>query len=165
MTEWRPVAGWEGLYEVNQYGLVCSLRTGRILSHTARQYLLVTLHEAATGRHKVAQVHQLVAHAFLGPQPAGYHVNHKDGDRWNPRLENLEYVTARQNTEHARANGLTSQGERHVASRFTDADVALIRDSHLSNRDLAAQFGVNASTISRVRSGNTHKRGAGRIKL
>lgn len=55
-------------------------------------------------------VHSLVAKAFLGERPDGYHIHHKDGDPSNNRLDNLEYLTPK---EHA---------ERHMALREKDRE-------------------------------------------
>jgi hypothetical protein len=49
------------------------------------------------GRRRIVNVHRLVAEHFLGPLPEGMVVHHKDGNRRNPRLENLEVVTVAEN--------------------------------------------------------------------
>lgn len=53
------------------------------------------------GDHRQTGVHRLVADAFMGPCAKGYEVNHKDGIKDNNRPENLEYVTHKENIEHA----------------------------------------------------------------
>lgn len=52
------------------------------------------------------RVHRLVAAAFLGESEEGHVVNHKNGDRFDNRVENLEYVTQGENVKHAWDNGL-----------------------------------------------------------
>lgn len=65
------------------------------------------------GFYKTILVHTLVALAFHGTKPEGHVVNHKDGNKANNRKENLEYVTQRQNAQHAHDIGLSkSRGKR-----------------------------------------------------
>jgi HNH endonuclease len=59
---------------------------------------------------KTVQVHVLVAQIFIGRRPAGMTVNHKDGDKWNRAVTNLEYITQGENNSHAWATGLQRSG-------------------------------------------------------
>lgn len=103
---WLPVPGWGGAYSVSNLGRVESIRSKRILRPRPRGkgYLAVTL--CADGRRVTYDVHQLVMLAFCGPCPTGHNINHRDGDKQNPRLSNLEYATFRDNSRHALATGL-----------------------------------------------------------
>ena len=90
--EWRPVVGYEGLYEVSNYGDVKSAYTNKILSHcTSEGYHYVALYKDGTRHNK--QVHRLVGEAFL-PNPQNYPIlNHKDENRKNNYHKNLEWCT------------------------------------------------------------------------
>ena len=104
--EWRPVVGYEGLYEVSSYGRVRSLdryderncfREGRILKlYTSRVgYLRVQL--SLNSKKKMYLVHRLVAEAFI-PNPDNLpEVNHLDEDKTNNRVENLEFCDRKYN--------------------------------------------------------------------
>ncbi len=110
---WRPIPGYEGRYEVSNMGRVKSLsrplviagRTYRLLPDRIMQlhvhnngYAVVWLR--IPGSHKKFYVHRLVAYGFI-PMPAGKEVvNHKDRDRRNNSLENLEWLTFQENTAH-----------------------------------------------------------------
>lgn len=59
------------------------------------------------------RVHRLVAECFIGQCPDGHEVNHIDGAKTNNRVENLEYVTSKENSIHAVKIGLTSLGASH----------------------------------------------------
>lgn len=101
MTNWRPVPGFEGLYQVSDSGEVLStprLRTrGGILKQyrNSKGYPAVTLHK--NGKQRRYGVHQLVALAFFGPRPDGQEVRHLDGNPQNRNVTNLAYGTRTQN--------------------------------------------------------------------
>lgn len=106
---WLPVVGHEGLYEVSDIGRVRRIaggrgaRAGRVLGGKISDpgYRAVSL-----GADHTERVHVLVAAAFIGPRPAGYTINHRDGDKLNNTVENLEYATYSENNRHAFATGL-----------------------------------------------------------
>ena len=60
-----------------------------------------TLTLSKDGKQKRCRVHALVLEAFVGPRPKGYQCNHIDEDKGNNRLDNLEWVTPRQNRMHS----------------------------------------------------------------
>lgn len=101
--EWRDVAGYDGDYQVSNLGRVKSTKkwrgdkSCRILSgYTKNDYPVVSL-----GRpRKEFYVHRLVATCFLGHNN-GMEVNHKDGDKANNQLTNLEWVSHSENILHA----------------------------------------------------------------
>lgn len=117
MIEWRPVKGYEGLYEVSNLGQVRSFYSGeaKILKPYVDKdgYLCVHLHKNGKGYAK--KVHRLVASAFIpniGDKPQ---VNHIDGDKTNNTVDNLEWVTSKENMHHAWETGLCKalKGENH----------------------------------------------------
>ena len=114
MTEWRPVVGYDGYYEVSSDGDIrsidkqsgpvyngkgwCTKRyKGRVLKQHTRDigHRQVTLHR--DGARESRYVHQLVAQAFYGPRPDKHCVRHWNGDPGDNRVENLRYGTASDN--------------------------------------------------------------------
>lgn len=103
--EWRPVPGWEGLYEVSNLGRVYSDHTGRILRPGMnRRHLHVSLYGHGNGG-KSHRVHRLVMEAFVGPLPDGQEVRHLDDNPNNNCLNNLVYGTRSENMLDRVSNG------------------------------------------------------------
>ena len=110
---WKPIEGYEGLYEVSNTGRVRSIdrydsrnhfRRGRILklSYDTVGYLIVGLH--SNGKKKTYLVHRLVAPAFI-PNPDNLpQVNHRDEDKTNNRVENLEWCDSKYNLSYGTRN-------------------------------------------------------------
>ena len=154
MTKWISIA--DGYYSVSDSGevrsepvqtrAVSSHRRGRVLKQgsTGTGYPQITL--CIPGKKRARHlVHRLIAEAFLGPCPEGHQVNHKDGDKSNNCVENLEYVTQSENIRHAVASGLYS-------TKLTAKDVRMIRDLHTlcTQKFLAEMFNVSQRHISSI---------------
>lgn len=166
--EWRAVVGYEGLYEVSDCGGVRSLtRRVRVAYGATRSVAGRTLVQGChAGGYRVVLlqrdnaskgflVHRLVVMAFLGPIPAGSEVNHRDGDKTNNVVDNLEVVTRQGNIDHAVANGLIdNKGEANARARLTCEQVQEIRAIHaaggLGYRPIARRFGVPWGTVRNV---------------
>ena len=105
-TIWKPIPRYEGLYEVSPNGRVRNSRTKRVLSQRlggTAKYRFVSLWRDNKEKHML--VHRLVATVFI-PNPKGKpQVNHKDMDKENNDVTNLEWVTVSENHKHAFVNG------------------------------------------------------------
>ncbi|MCH8327467.1 MAG: HNH endonuclease, partial [Candidatus Marinimicrobia bacterium] len=86
-------------------------------------------------------IHQIVMGAFVGPCPADHETNHKDGNKQNNRLRNLEYLTRLENARHARQVLGHQVGETHPMSKLTGAQVRAILASTMPTRALAREYG------------------------
>ncbi len=162
-VEWRPVVGFEGLYEVSADGQIASLSSRLGKSAVPRRlrlrpavkpagYLAVSLSRAHVARQYT--VHFLVAHAFLGPRPSPRHVVcHGDGDPTNNRLENLRWDTWEGNEADKRRHGRGIVGERNHLAKATEAEVYAIREQHAAGETITALgviFHLHPSTISDI---------------
>lgn len=102
MEEWKDIEGYEGLYQISNQGRVKSLKFGREkIRKSIKQksgYFLVQLHDNGKREHKL--VHRLVAQAFI-PNPQKLpEVNHKDEDKSNNSVENLEWCDRKYNANY-----------------------------------------------------------------
>ena len=115
---WKKIE-WARKYSVSNLGRVRNDETGHILSQTIRSktsnYLAVALRTNAFGREqKTANVHALVAEAFLGKPQQGLEINHIDGNKHNNVVDNLEWVTKSENSRHAFDLGLRKSTSAQV---------------------------------------------------
>ena len=99
---WADIKGYVGLYQVSNFGRVRNIKTGRILkTRTGRDYYQLNLHREC--KMKTYKVHRLVAESFI-PNPKHLPiVNHKDENKLNNRLSNLEWCSAKYNTNYGTA--------------------------------------------------------------
>ena len=110
MTErWRDVRGYEGRYQVSTKGRVRN-RFGRVLKPNTKspRYYTVRLYLGRRDEYEDRLIHRLVAETFLVKPSDRHEVNHIDGDRYNNSVENLEWVTHRENMMHAVRAGLVT---------------------------------------------------------
>lgn len=128
--EWRPVVGYEGLYEVSDQGRVRSLprhgTRGQILKPYVGNRGYPTVNPARDGENRTLPIHRIVAEAFLGPRPEGLVVRHLNGKHNDPRLANLAYGTPRQNQIDSVMHGTHSRAVRThcpTGHEYTEANI------------------------------------------
>jgi len=99
---------YDDTYAISQEGEIYNKKKEFVLSQstTPQGYKVVTLH----GNRMF--VHRLITHIHLGPIPDKLMVNHRDGNKLNNQISNLEYVTAGENISHAIRTGLMKRGQR-----------------------------------------------------
>ena len=165
---WKDVVGYEGYYQVSDYGRVRSLdrevplgkSTKKIKGKIRKQvlhnlgYPMLNLYKNKEA--KGCLVHRLVALHFVDNVNGYQEINHINGIKDDNRATNLEWCTRSQNLKHARDTGLTKQtGTDSSLAKLTKDEVLKIRktyekDSSITYEVLASAFNVGASTIGRV---------------
>jgi len=99
---WKDIIGFEGIYKISSFGRVLRVDSGRILSTSkcggCRGYVGVNL--SKDGKRYGRLVHRLVAEAFIERPDGLYEVNHKDEDKTNNSVENLEWCDHRYNMNY-----------------------------------------------------------------
>lgn len=118
-----------GLISVSKYGIIKNEVTGRVLGGDKGRYLTIGLRDWKLKKNRTILAHILVWIRFNGPIPVGMEINHKDGDKHNNWLTNLELLTSKGNKEHAAKNGLHVRlGGQHAGPAFyKDRQVARLR--------------------------------------
>ena len=156
---WKDIEGEgvDGLYQVSNFGRVKSFHSlpAKLITPYVNYngYYVV---EMRKDKKKITRLlHRLIAKAFI-PNPENKpYINHKDGNKLNYSLENLEWVTSAENTRHARENGLMKikRGTQCSHAKFTETEIKYIRknynpsDKKNNANSLAKKFGVSTTTI------------------
>jgi len=169
MEVWKPIDRFENLYEVSSLGRVKSLKFNRekILKPgvNSRGYLVVTL--SIYKNPKSITVHRLVLEQFLPSIDKTLEINHKNGNKLDNRLENLEWVTSKENSRHAWDNGFCENtrdlARKMAQEQLIQANSIMVEWTHLnygkikcSTAQLVRAFpydNLNASSLNRVRRG------------
>lgn len=151
--KWAEIPGTNGKYLVSDLGRI--LGQGRHFKkvlkcgNDSKGYSFFRIF--MNGGQKNVKVARMVMLAFVGECPEGMQVNHKDGDKQNNRLENLEYVSCGENIRHGWRTGLYKkrQGESHNRSKLSDATVLEIRRRYPNESlvTLARELGVTKQCI------------------
>lgn len=158
--EWEPIVGYEGLYEVSNDGRVRALAkqvpvpNGGMRNHDLMElstteehgYPRVTL--CRGGNRTKPLVHVLVARAFI-PNPRGFpEINHKDFDKRNARVTNLEWCTPEYNHHHAveagKKNGLTVAVIERIRDQLAQG---------MDVREIAGNLDLRNEAVNNVRKG------------
>jgi hypothetical protein len=165
--EWRPIPRFP-YYEASSYGRI--RRRPDTPYYKKNHAIMVanltydgyeSLRLSAKSKQSKIRVHIAVAEAFLGPKPLGYEVNHKDGNKRNNALSNLEYLTKIGNIQHAVNLGIHAHGERNGKAKLTASEVFLIRtlaDSGVTPLSLSKQFEISLQRVYSIRSGKAWRR-------
>ena len=154
--DWRNVVGYEGLYQVSNYGRIKSFHSvcSRIIRYTSNKKIYPTVGLTKNGKTKNYGVHVLVATAFIKNPENFPVVHHKDNSKFNSCFWNLDWVTYSANARLAFQMGV-KKSFGHV-KKLTPNQVRYIRknykpyDKKFGARALAKKFNVNVNVITNV---------------
>lgn len=154
---------YDNNYILYENGSVYSLRSCKYLKQNKDKdgYLLVHLYTKC--KRKVYKVHRLVAEHFIGiPISTQHIVNHKDGNKINNYRYNLEWVTRKQNGEHAACIGLAAKEFKLPHTKLSDKDCTNIFKLRFKNKltyyKIAEKYKVSYQLIALICSGKTRRR-------
>lgn len=160
MENWKPVVGYEGIYEVSDQGRIKRVRpynstiAGHILLSRRNRcgYSQISLSKNSSAKTKT--IHRAVAEAFIPNPENKREVNHRDGNKENNLLSNLEWVTSSENQLHS-YNYLGKKvptGSVRSDSKFTQQDVRRIRMASelITQQEIANIFKTGQSHINMI---------------
>lgn len=141
-------------YDITENGEIINKHTGRIVKPqpNGKGYLRISIGK------KLMFVHRLVAEKYI-PNPDNLpQVNHKDGNKTNNCVDNLEWVSNSVNRKHAVQSGLHIHGEKCPWSKLTLENVNYIRNHpEMSKKELSEMFKVSRETIRDILIGRSWK--------
>lgn len=156
MTEiWKSVVGYEGIYEVSNLGNVRNVNWRGLgyrnlaLARDKDGYLMVTL--CNNGIQRVARVHRMVANAFIENPYNKPQVNHKDENKTNNKIDNLEWVNSFENNNHGTRNARISKSKLNTNCKSVlqlEKNGELLKE-WVSISEVCRQFGYDTGLISR----------------
>lgn len=147
-------------YGVSRKGYVINKRTGRILKEdiSNRGYSRITV--CKNNRTKRYTVHRLVAELFI-PNPHGLAtVNHKDGNKRDNSVYNLEWMTQEENQKHAKESGLCPRGEAIPTNKYKEEiihEVCRLIQAGWVRKPVLEVTGISKSTFDDIRRRKTWK--------
>lgn len=152
---WKDIEGYDGIYKVSNLGKVISTNqdnTGKLLTgrRTGKGYLSVALFKKSVRKNQL--VHRLVAQTFI-PNPENKpQVNHIDEDKTNNRVDNLEWVSAKENANHGSRNSRIHQNK---AVHYNRKQIICITNGEKYNSltEACESLGVTKTLVSRVLTG------------
>jgi hypothetical protein len=154
METWREITGYPK-YKVSNMGNVIGVRGSALkpFDRKGNGYLTVFLFR------KNATIHSLVMQEFVGPRPEGMVIHHKNGIKWDNRLENLEYCTQSYNIQQDFIDGRRSyKGERNNSVKLTEKEVLeivkLYKTGSYTYATLAKKYGIALTGVSNIFNGH-----------
>ena len=172
MEVWKDIKGYEGYYQISNFGRVKRLATkvsgklGSIRSLPERMitprkqndYLCVALQN--NNRVNI-RIHRLVAIHFIPNTKNRLEINHIDGDKKNNNVDNLEWCTRKENVNHAHKIGLVKKrlGEQANFSKLTEKQVIEIKynTKSMTLKKISLIYGVSPDCIWRIKAGKNWK--------
>lgn len=169
--EWRPAAGYEGLYEVSSFGRIkslprvtkrkrqgCLMVRGTIMSPSTTRGYKKTVLSCGDKRHNKS-VHALVLESYCGDRPDGMWARHLDNDPSNNTIWNLCWDTPKNNVADRWTFGTEIIGSACSRSKLNEEKVLAIRRLYActdaSCNDLGELFGVNGSSVWKIVKGKS----------
>ena len=169
MEIWKDITGYDGVYQISNYGRVRRFwkksqwnPEGKLkmlkVSIGERGYQCVNLYK--NGKRTTCKIHRLVSFEFIENTLNKPQVNHIDGNKINNHVDNLEWCTCSENLKHAYKTGLKKftgkiYGEKNGRSKLTQKQVDQIRELKglKTQKQISKMFNISQSTISCIHTG------------
>lgn len=160
---WKEIKGYGGKYLVSNAGRVKSDNGWyeKILKQQTNKngYRYIGL-RSPTKKQKLFSVHTLVLETFYKKRPKKKQCAHIDGNQKNNRLENLCWVTPKQNADHKRMHGTQVMGEKHPMVKLKMEDILNIIGMNLAGfdrKEISQKYKISEGHYYRIIRGDTWK--------
>ena len=152
--EWRDIKGYEGLYQVSNYGRIKSIKNNiKILNRSLDNYGYDKRTLSKYGKAKTFHTHRLVAEAFIPNLDNKPCVNHIDGNKLNNRVDNLEWCTASENLKHAYRTNLRTNNFKGKFGKNNIHSKKIYQISKVDNKIINCFYGAReAQRITGIKS-------------
>lgn len=162
IEEWKPVAQFNfgEKYEVSSLGRIRNKTNSKILPQNLSKDKYWRVNLIYNNRKNTYTVHRLVAEAFLGPKPLGYHTCHNNSDKNCNHALNLRYDSPEGNGKDCTRDKTRSHGENHPHTKLSKEDVLQIKQSRDSGKmysEIAPLFNVSRTCIRNICIGKDWK--------
>ena len=144
MEVWKDIKGYEGIYQISSCGRVRSLhyKKNKILKLTQDKYGYYQINLCKNNKVKNLKVHRLVAEAFID-NPNNYpEVNHKDENKTNNKIDNLEWCTHYYNNNYGTRNNRVTEKQKKKVICITTGEI------FNSIKEASIKYNVAASSIT-----------------
>lgn len=175
---WLPIEGYEGVYNISNFSRIKSLfrESGKplkgngkrfwkekILKHQkGANYPVIRLTKLGIQSNHI--IHILLATAFIQNPNNLPVLNHKNGDKYDLTLDNLEWTTSKENTAHAFRTGLMShKGIKNANCKFSEDVILEIFNSDLPYKEISEKFGIARNSVSQIKNGGRWSHLTGKV--
>lgn len=153
----KPIKGYEGYYSIDESGNIFSHHTynnkqpGYKKTYLGKRgYVVVDL--CVKQKRKNHKVHRLVAQTFIPNPENKQQVNHKDLNKLNNHVSNLEWATAKENTKHFFDNGIRNYNYKKAPKLTEDIALAVLLDN-ADTKTIAKKYNIGQSTVIHIKLG------------
>lgn len=159
MEIWKTIQDYGGLYQVSNTGKVRDLKNHiKSVYKNNKGYTCLSLYYNGKTYHPT--VHRLVAKAFI-PNPNNYEqVNHKDCNKENNSVENLEWCNQRYNYDEGMKTFQYSKNEEHYFAKLKNSDIPIIYELYklgFTRVTVAKMFSINSSSLEAIEKGISYR--------
>lgn len=121
MEKWKPIKGYENIYEISDLGRIKSLKTNKIRKTLISKRGYYTCSLCKHGKHKTFSIHRLLLEAFVPNLQNKPCVDHIDGNRLNNKLSNLRWCTHKENNNNPNTKGKSwKQRKEEIISKIME---------------------------------------------
>lgn len=159
MEIWKTIQDYGGLYQVSNTGKVRDLKNHiKSVYKNNKGYICLSLYYNGKTYHPT--IHRLVAKAFI-PNPNNYEqVNHKDCNKENNSVENLEWCNQRYNYNEGMRTFQYSKNEEHYFAKLKNSDIPIIYELYklgFTRATVAKIFSINPSSLEAIEKGISYR--------